>query len=231
MWILCLTLIILAITAYYRCWRDKMIIKRWRAALVLDEHQMLFNELYQHVDGFALSRQARKTHDAIEYIYGEIDFSSFIALLSLVKPNKKTIFYDLGSGTGKAVIACAMVFDVQESHGIELLEPLHNIAYQQQQHYYLKQTTPTCPSIQFTHDDFLTANFSSATLIYINSTGFFGEMWLAISERIAQSTDCMTVISISKPLKTNAFKIFKITSVQMSWGVVKAYIQQRIKTT
>lgn len=70
----------------------------------------MFQNLYEDVDGYSISRKARVKMDAFAYTYGEIEFLSFIALLSLVKPNENSVFYDLGSGTGKAVIAAAMVY-------------------------------------------------------------------------------------------------------------------------
>lgn len=212
------------------CWWRRITIQRWRAALALDKHEPIFAQLYAEVDGFALSRAARDKHDATDYVYGEIDFLSFIALLSLVKPNKKTVFYDLGSGTGKAVLACAMVFDVLESNGIELFGALHNQACNQQEALCsLLAYTEIANNIHFIHDDFLQANLNNATLVFINATGFIGETWIAISRRLAAASSCTTVISTSKALKSDAFTVTKITHVQMSWGVVKAYIHQRTK--
>ena len=211
-------------------WWRKIVIKRWRNRLALDKHQSVFSQLYANVDGFALSREARSAHDAIEYIYGERDFASFSALLSLVKPNSKTVFYDLGSGTGKAVLACAMVYNVQKSHGVELFGALHQAAcHQLQALRSLPDYEPSCKSIHFIHGNFLHADFKNATLVYINATGFFGTNWIVISERLAQTASCTSVITISKPLKSHAFTVIKITRVQMSWGIVNAYIQQRTK--
>ncbi len=228
MWILLIFLFILLALSCPHWWRQ-ITVKRWKNALGLDKAQSVFTHLYANVDGFSLSREARGEHDAYDYVYGEIDFMSFIALLSLVKPDSKTVFYDLGSGTGKAVLACAMVFNVQESNGIELFRSLHNAACKQQQALYsLPDYVPTCKIIHFIHGDFLHVSFNNATLVYINATGFFGTTWIALSERLAQTTSCNTVISTSKALKSHAFIVIKITTVQMSWGLVKAYIQQRI---
>ena len=156
---------------YYSAWQRKLHIKRWYKALDLDKHLALFQQLFCGIDGFALSRQARKERDAIEYTYGEIDFISFIALLSLTKPGINTVFYDLGSGTGKAVIACTMVFNVQKSCGIELFDLLHNTALKQQQRLQ-QQTGYTIKSnaLHFINADFFHADFSDATLIFINTS-------------------------------------------------------------
>lgn len=209
-----------------------MALRRWKKALKLGKHQAAYEHLFSQVDGFALSRQARSEHDALEYIYGEIDFISFIALLSLTKPDHTTVFYDLGSGTGKAVLACAMVFKVRESHGIELFASLHNAASQQQQSLScLSDYTETAKTVHFTHGSFLHADLSKATLIFINATGFFGATWDAISQRLEQSTCDLTVITTSKRLNSTSFSIIKITPIQMSWGIVNAYIQRRTNTS
>ncbi len=230
MLILLLLLSILILILLYPRWSQAFAIKRWRDSLSLDKHRAAYLQLYSKVNGFALSRDARSTHDAIEYTYGEIDFISFIALLSLTRPDSNTVFYDLGSGTGTAALACAMVFNVQESNGIELFSTLHKAACEQQNALSrLPDYKAAAKTIRFIHGNFLDFEYSNATLVFINATGFFGSTWGLISQRIEQTTHCKTVITTSKALKSNAFIIKKITTVQMSWGVVRAYIQERKK--
>ncbi len=226
MWIVLVFFIVLTVICYLR-WRPSAI-KRWRKALALDTHEPVYRQLYSGVDGFALSREARRQHDAIDYVYGEIDFTSFIALLSLANPGENTVFYDLGSGTGKAVLACAIVFKVKKSCGIELFTLLHDTACKQQETLSLIPDYKIMASkVKFINDDFLHADYRDATLIFINATGYFGQTWLEISQRLEQYVNCVTVITTSKALKSNAFTVIKITTVQMSWGMVRAFIQQR----
>ena len=169
-WTILIVLIIVCAVIYPR-WRRQAIIKRWFTSLSINKHHANYEQLFASVDGFALSRQARTSHDAMEYTYGEINFISFIALLSLTRPNSSTVFYDLGSGTGKAVLACAMVFNVQKSCGIELFSVLHQAALNQQQQlgilsdYHDKDNV-----IYFVNSNFLEADFSDATLLFINAT-------------------------------------------------------------
>lgn len=227
MWIFLIVLLILVVFYSYR-WQRLFILHRWRKALQLDTHQPVYVQLFSGVDGFQLSRNARHTSDAMEYVYGEINFTSFIALLSLVKPDKNTVFYDLGSGIGTAVLACAMVFDVRKSCGVELFPILHHAACEQKNRLAnLTLYNARAQTIHFINGDILQANFSEATLIFINATSFFGETWMHISQRIEQTTQCTTVISTSKALKSSAFTITNITMVEMSWGIVRAYVQQR----
>ncbi len=203
-------------------------VKRWKRSLAVAKHFAVFQQLYVDVNGFTLSKQARRGRDAFAYVYGEIEFEPFIALLSLCHPSSSTVFYDLGSGTGKAVLACAMVYNVKKSCGIEFFSSLHQQAELQKQRLkeipdYLEKTK----CIEFREADFLQARFDDATLIFINATGFFGETWTAASKCIEQIKPGSLAISTSKPLSSNLFVTLRVTQVEMSWGIVDAFIQQR----
>lgn len=211
-------------------WRTAYQIKCWRRALNLDFHGAHFHTLYASVNGFNLSREARKNCDAPEYIYGEIEFDSFIALLSCCQTTSNTIFYDLGSGTGKAVLASAMVFAVNKSIGIELLTPLQQEAQllkQKLQEITFYQQLST--EIEFRQGDIFNAQFTDATLIFISSTAFFGERWLKLSHHLEQVKPGACIITLSKSLKSAFFKVKRITPIRMSWGIVNAYIHYRVK--
>ncbi|WP_019215574.1 class I SAM-dependent methyltransferase [Legionella tunisiensis] len=227
MW-LALLIVICCILLFLPIWRRQIKLQRWRKSLHLNQHYKVYQQLYANIDGFALSKAERTKQDALEYTYGEIDFESFIALLSLGKPESSTVFYDLGSGIGKAVLACIMAFDVQKSCGIELFASLHHCAQQQQQRLKRIQGYKNkADRIKFIHGNFMKTNFSDANLIFINATAFFGETWLAISKLVEQIQPGALVITTSKALRSNLFTLDSVTHVKMSWGLVKAYIQQR----
>jgi hypothetical protein len=141
---------------FYPRWYRQILIKKWYRGLNLYQHHLVYKQLYANVNGFILSRQARSQHDAIEFTYGEINFVSFIALLSLTKPNINTVFYDLGSGTGKAVLATAMVFKVHKSCGIELFAELHHAALDQKHRLQASvDYQERAKKINFIHANFL----------------------------------------------------------------------------
>lgn len=222
-------LVILSGIFWFFYGRHKRRLNRWRQSLELDHHQAVFNNLYARADGFQLSKSARQGKDAIEYVYGEIDFESFIALLSLCKPDSSSIFYDLGSGVGKAVLACAMVFNVQKSCGIELFESLHHCAERQRQHLAaLAEYADKAQVIELLQTDFLNVPLSDASLVFVNASAWFGEFWEKTSHHLEQLKPGAIVISTSKALVSNAWQTIHITPVKMSWGIVNAYIQQRL---
>ena len=201
---------------------------RWYRSLDLKKHQKNFDALFQGINGFALSQLARKKEDAMEYTYGEIEFLPFIALLSLVKPDQNTVFYDLGSGTGKAVLACAMVYPIKKSCGIELFDELHQSACEQKNHMQtIQDYQQKAQAIDFICNNFLNADFSDATLIFINATALFGQTWDDLIQRLRQLKTGTLILTTSKKLPSDAFEIKKATRIQMSWGVVRVFIFQR----
>src|SRR5882672_8410020 len=90
----------------------------------------LFDVLYRHVRGKAISTLARRLWglQSDDFVYGEIEFPSFYLLLEKTKPQAGQVFYDLGSGSGKAVFAAALAFDFSKACGIELLPGLYQKA-------------------------------------------------------------------------------------------------------
>ena len=203
---------------------------RWRTSLNIRQHQRRFNALYAFINGFYLSRSGREHKDSPDLIYGEIEFEPFIALLSCCNIHPKTQFYDLGSGTGKAVIAAAMVYPIQRAVGIELLENLHQCAEQQKNKLaqcaaYTKKTA----NINFICNNFLDCSIEQADLVYINATAFIGEHWTAITQHLTQLKTGSQCICISKKLISNQFQLIRCTKLAMSWGVVFAYIYQKKK--
>ena len=222
------TLLIYSLFIYFQSIRKQIRIKRWQKALALQEHSLVFHQLYKEVNGFILSRQARQKQDAFEYVYGEIEFLPFVALLSLANPNPNTVFYDLGCGTGKAVLSCALVYPVKKSIGVELLPDLFLSATNQAKRLAeINHYAEHAKKIEFILGDFLEVNLNDATLIFINSTALFGPTWEKLCSRLSTLPHLDTVITTSKALLSSDFSLIKSTKVQMSWGVVFAYIHTR----
>lgn len=221
-------LLVLASVYYYPHVKQEIHLWRWYKNLSIKKHHQNYLQLFAVVDGFALSRQARLSANAFEYTYGEIDFLGFIALLSLTRPHENTIFYDLGSGVGKAVVATAMVFKIRKAFGIELFAPLHQAAlHQKKQLQQIPFYQEKAANIFFIQNDFLNVNFYDATLIFINATAFLGDVWETLQQRLAKTHTGTIVITTSKTLNSSNFLLLHSTYVLMSWGVVMAFIHKK----
>ena len=230
MTLILLVLLLLLTASKIPYWMREYRLKHWRRSLNLNQHRAHFQSVFEDVDGFKISRLARASHDAMEYTYGEIEFEPFIALISLTHPNSSTIFYDLGSGTGKAVFACAMVFNMQHYCGVELFTPLHQSALTQKKRLQQVLADKTVTNkIHFINDNFLNVDLSRATLIFINATAYFGPTWEQLNQRLSQVAPGTVVITTSKKLTSKAFIITQTTQVNMSWDVVTAYIHRSIE--
>lgn len=219
---------LLAICSIFEQIKRRAQVYHWRKTWALSEHEGNFNEIYQGIDGFLISKSARSEQDALDYIYGEIKFIPFIALLSQVDINQETIFCDFGSGIGKAVLAAAMVFPIKKSIGIEILPQLHKCACAQQEKLKLNpKYTQQADNIEFILGDFLEKDLNSINLAFINSSTLFDPTWSSLCTRLDNIPGLKTVITTSKPLKSREFTVINSYKVQMSWGVVMAYIHDR----
>lgn len=90
----------------------------------------ILETLYTKVHAKSSSIRYRLMHliQNKEFIYGEIDILSFATILERASPSPEEVFYDLGSGSGKAVLCTMLFFNVKKSIGIEFLPPLYEQA-------------------------------------------------------------------------------------------------------
>lgn len=198
--------------------------------LQLTQKKNLFKEIYHDINGFSLSKIARHNKDVYEYTYGEIDFLGFILLINLIKPEKNTVFYDLGSGVGKAVILMSIVFDVKKSIGIELFAELHQGATKALNRIKAKpQYKNYANKIILKNQDFFSEKFTEKnTIIFINATGFFGDQLVKLTQLIETVPRDSIVITTSKKLQSKKITLLKETIVPMSFGPIRVFIQKRL---
>lgn len=223
-----LALFFISLFLFYS-WRKNSHVRRWRKELSIPKHQRAFRNIYKDVNGFDLSRRARAGQDAIEYTYGEIEFESFVALLSMAHPNDSTVFYDLGCGVGKAVLACAMVFPVKKSCGIEIFPNLYECALSQKKALeMLPEYHFVASTIEFKLGNILQYKLEDANLIFINATAFFADFWETVSQHLEMVKPKTQVLTTSKPLRSNLFHVTTTTHMEMSWGIVEVYIQEKL---
>ncbi|CAE7600631.1 ANK1, partial [Symbiodinium pilosum] len=86
----------------------------------------------EDIDGQRLSDEGSQGFSGrnLELTYAEVEFAPFCQLLNRVaQPQPGETFLDLGSGSGRAVLAAALAFPgLRCCRGYELLGPLHAAA-------------------------------------------------------------------------------------------------------
>jgi hypothetical protein len=91
-----------------------------------------YSDLYSIYDTDSVkSVVSRGSDEDIALTYGEIDYFSFLDIMEAVNPKQGDKFFDLGCGTGKCMIACALNFaSLATVEGLEISSYLYNICDQ-----------------------------------------------------------------------------------------------------
>ena len=85
--------------------------------------QLFRKEIDQQADREGVNQVSN--YDKSAFTYGEIVFDTFVPLLSMANPKAGDLFYDLGCGTGKPLIAAALSFpNFKHCKGMELVDGL-----------------------------------------------------------------------------------------------------------
>lgn len=241
---LSIIVLVLALWSYryiIRPYIEKQKLRDWmglqKEGKKLQVNEQIFKTLYQGIDASGVSRveRTRLKIDSDEFVYGEIEFPSFVAILDSVEPKPYEHFYDLGCGTGKAVFAAALCYDFDKACGIELLPGLYNIANRQIQNLqriiavhgskFVQSYQSKIESIHFINDNILNCDFSDADIVFINATCFNPTSWIAIVQKLLQLKVGSRVIMTTKRLDNAAFRTIYNSQYLMSWGMnsVNAY--------
>ncbi|OMJ96226.1 hypothetical protein SteCoe_186 [Stentor coeruleus] len=214
--------------------------------LVYSRKELIFNKLTEHftyTQAKEASKQERMETDQMRVqslTYGEIEFRSFAELFYTIESRygglpQGGIFYDLGSGSGKGILAAALLGNFQECKGIEILDSLHNLCEKLISEYEDKFTQfvisnhdmwTVIPKLKSIKGDIMKVDWTDARMIFVNSTCFDEEMIMEISEiPVAVGT---FAISLTKALSANSWVQLETVRRKMSWGHATVYIQRKV---
>ena len=74
-----------------------------------------FNQLYGEINGYGVSNKARIDEGKTEgLLYGEIPFSTWKEIVMMANPKHESVFFDLGSGTGRVIMQSHLLFNFQK---------------------------------------------------------------------------------------------------------------------
>ena len=151
------------------------------------------------------------------------------------------VFYDLGSGTGKAVLAMSLMHKFKRLVGIEYLENLFKLSQTVKQSYnntinekfenhreLLSLDRPN--NIEFLQGDFLKQSWEDASFIFANSTCFSTDLMNNIANKANKECKSGTVIvTFTKRLnKLNSeWELTDGFRRLMAWGIATIYIHKR----
>lgn len=201
-----------------------------------EKAKQIFENLYQEVNGRALSLEGREKMalSSKSYVYGEVVFDSFVQLIKDANPPSHGVFCDCGSGTGKAVFVAHLAFDFRRCVGIELVDNLYEASAVVLEKYE-KEVRPTIANeigdkkIALYHGSFLDGDFSDVDLVFMNSTCFQEDLMEAIELNLNFMKPNSQVISLSKSLRSPKFEMYRQQMYEFSWGQATGFFHRKIK--
>ena len=216
--------------------------KKLAQDMVLSELSSLYEEYT-----FATAKDASLTddirrdsnncnHSEDSLVYGEIDLTGFCQLLNDIPHTSDDIFYDLGSGSGRAVFAARFSGDYKECIGIELLENLHQLASSVQSLYKFQyQHKLIHQHVKFVCSDLLNYDWwTYGTVVYIPNLLFDTLLMDSIAEKAIHAPKgaywiCLKRFSSTTTSFDTMFELIQQRLVPMSWGESNVYVYQRHK--
>lgn len=198
--------------------------------------QDVIERLYSGVNPYRLSREARnrRGREDESFRYGEIDAVALCEVMDSLPPDANEVFYDLGSGTGRAVFAAALTGRFRRVIGVELLADLHDAAGRALARFD-SDVRPQLPvemrtvTIEFVRADLGTFNYSDADVIFTHCTCFTPALMAQLAAGIERVRVGARVITASKLLSSSSLKMIGTQSGKMDWGVTPLiiYVKER----
>lgn len=196
-----------------------------------------FNWLYGNINGKEISKPAKLNYLGNEpfkefILYGELPFQTWIDIVEKAQPKKDSVFFDLGSGTGRIILQSHMLFDFKKIVGIELLEPLHNKACEVKKNFDEKIKPQILDllegrELQLIQQDFFNSDLREADFIFMNhpfkDRGSFQPLEEKFLKELKKGTKIVTII---RPLNNPAFKHLHSQQYTFSWGEASTHFHE-----
>lgn len=195
----------------------------------------IIQKLYQSTSGIEISLAERNRLNIVDssFTYGEINPLTFAEILEVAKPEPGEVFYDLGSGTGKAVFCAALLYNWKKCCGVERLDALHHKSQELlkqfsnlalvRQHFSYKYFP-----VSFIQDDFVKIDFTDADVIFLHATTFGYDILEPLKEKLHLLKPGSRIIIVSKKLEENSFQLIDQSKRMMDWGegTVLTYVKK-----
>ncbi|RAP31943.1 hypothetical protein DID76_01740 [Candidatus Marinamargulisbacteria bacterium SCGC AG-414-C22] len=196
------------------------------------EQKECFEKHFENVSGYGLSAKDKQQFDgdSKSLVYGDIDFDGFAAILDKVEISDDSIFYDLGSGIGKALMTAALKHPFCVLCGVEILPGLHQKSIE-----ILNKFTSSfngkdikLPTFQIENKCILDVNMTDADIVYISSTCFDEDFMGSICEKLTNLKIGSYIITLTKHFKDDSLKILYQGQQKMGWGTPTVFIHEKV---
>ncbi|MAH80239.1 MAG: hypothetical protein CMP39_00930 [Rickettsiales bacterium] len=198
------------------------------------QKKQFFEDFYVDVNGYVISSEAKKEFetDSKSLTYGEVTYEGLKEVLDIIQPKENSVFYDLGSGTGKALLVSALAGPFAKINGVELLPKLYDASLNVKDYFlnFLNEKYQDAfhPTIEIKNQNIEDSVFSDADVVLINSTCFDSDLIDIISQKAEGLKKGSHFISFTKSLNSDQFEIIHQEYHKMGWGSPTVYVHKKI---
>lgn len=195
-----------------------------------EEKYTLFKSIFESVEGSSVSQGERKRLGVAgksEFTYGEVEFVHMMPVFELCEVKPGQVFWDLGCGAGKCLVAAAMLYpELQACKGVEYLDRLYELCNDT-----VTQVNAQSIGAPITvhHGDMLQVDWSDADLIYTSSICFPQQLIDGMYEKAKLLKRGAKIITLKNFAPNEEFEIKYNLRVKMTWGRTGVYILEKVR--
>ena len=190
---------------------------------------------------------------------GEVTFEAMDAVLEgvarqLAGRGRKGggVFLDLGSGSGKAVVAASLLGDFSRTVGIEIIDELHvlsiDMASTLRQLLFEEACAPATAMVSeesvhphkgdvdlsYIHGDFTSEPWPKGVSVVLANSTCFGAGLLRVIGELAWEAGATVIVTFTEPLQmytTCAWEVAETLTLVMSWGSATVFVHRLVDAT
>ncbi|CAK4724266.1 unnamed protein product [Aphanomyces euteiches] len=133
-------------------------------------------------------------------LYGEVDFFGYASLLAKLNPQPGQIIYDLGHGTGRAVLAAALLYPQLHVVGIELVDSLYDVSCAALAEFH-RRTLPSQGKVTLHHGDLTQIDWwTKSSIVFVNATAFSTSLWSQVQTLASRMQPGTVFVSLTQTL-------------------------------
>jgi SAM-dependent methyltransferase len=194
-------------------------------------------QIFGDIQGYTLSSTGRaklQRESDPAFTYGEVTPEAVEMFMNMVQPQPGEVFYDLGSGTGKAVIFASLLAPFAKSVGVELVEDLHaasNLARERLETQIRPGLHPDYHGrqVHFVNGDMFQQDLTDGGVVFTHCTCFDDDFMARLGEKLANSLKSgARVITVTKGLTHPQFEFMGSTPFRMAWGDATVLFYRKI---
>ena len=200
----------------------------------------LFDSIYEDVGqsaselarGAPSSPTASSASGVVEMTYAEMAFEAFAEVMRGVHPTPGSRFLDLGSGTGRQVMAAALLFDFAGCVGVEMHHALNSVAQQRPARAQAAVAragglAEDLPDMHFIENDFMHISWRDYDVVFANATDFPPSILQGIADQSRELPKGALLITCGHALTAGHLTCISSKTLPAEWGGMQVHVHQR----